>query len=187
MKKGRKLAFVAALAALSACRGEEGPSGEDGRKVVSGYLAKLAQAYRAADEDVVDPLVTERLGRKLVGLIGVKRDTGIVLDAELLEISFVGSERRGGALYLETRERWHYRDRRIGSGEQVGSESTDAYRMRYRLVREGGALKVDEIEFVGEPQVGRKVEPMKLDRRTAHGLPRSEEATAPAPKPGNHP
>lgn len=172
---------AAALLALGACR-PSGPSDEESRALVKAYLEKLVQAYRASDEELVDRLVTENEARKLVGLIGVKRDTGVVLDAELLELAFVRIERRDGAAYVDTRERWHYRDRAIGSGAQVGDESTDEYQVRYRLVRDGGALKVDQLEFVGEPKVGRRPAPIVLDQRTAHGLPpKEEEEKAAAP------
>lgn len=177
---------AAGLLALAACR-PSGPSDEESKTLVKAYLEKLVQAYRASDEELVDRVVTENEARKLVGLIGVKRDVGVVLDAELLELSFVGVERRDGAAWVETRERWHYRDRAIGTGAQVGDDSTDEYQVRYRLVRDHGALKVDLLEFVGEPKVGRKAVPMRLDQRTAHGLPPKEEengAAGAAPGPG---
>jgi hypothetical protein len=179
---------AAAALALGACR-SSGPSDEESRAVVKAYLDKLVQAYRASDEELVDRVVTENEARKLIGLIGVKRDIGVVLDAELLELTFVGVERRDGAAFVETRERWHYRDRAIGTGAQVGDDSTDEYQVRYRLVRQGGALKVDLLEFVGEPKVGRKPMPMRLDQRTAHGLPPKEEeekAAAGAPGTASH-
>jgi hypothetical protein len=174
---------AAALLALGACK-PSGPSDEESRALVKAYLEKLVQAYRASDEELVDRLVTENEARKLIGLIGVKRDVGVVLDAELLELAFLRVERRDGAAYVDTRERWHYRDRAIGSGAQVGDESTDEYQVRYRLVRDRGALKVDQLEFVAEPKVGRKPAPIRLDQRTAHGLPPKEEEEK-AAAPGN--
>jgi hypothetical protein len=180
--RGIGAAALALGLALAGCRGARD---EEARAAVTGYVGKLPQAYRASDEEVVDALVTEPLGRKLTGLIGAKRDAGVVLDSRLLELSFERVEQDGEALLVDTRERWIYRDVRIGSGAQAGEESTDGYAVRYRLVREGGKLKVDGITFRVPPVVGRERSQPSIDTRTAHGLPpEAEERAGPrAPSP----
>ena len=78
---------VAILIAIGlACRG--GPSPEDARRLVMTYLGKVTEAYRSSDEQIVDALVSEPQALKLVGLIGVKRDADVYLDAQLLDINF---------------------------------------------------------------------------------------------------
>lgn len=166
---------LALLAALGGCgRGTE----TEAKAAVHEYLAKMILAYRAGDEQVVDPLVTERLGRKLTGLIGVKSDVDLVLDAKLLELEFVAVRREGEVVVVDTRERWHYRDLHARTGAQMGEDSTDEYAMRYRLVREGGRWKVDETAFRETPKVGRQTAPLAIDAKKAHGL-----APAPVPPP----
>jgi hypothetical protein len=166
---------VAALAAAS-CHGF---SDADAEKVVRTYTQRLIEAYRASDEQIVDPLVGDKHGLKLVGLIGVKRDADLNMDAQLLSIEFLGVRREGPSVLVETRERWHYRDLAIGTGKQVGEESTDSYHLRYRLAQPKGRWVVDDIQFVEPPQVGRKAAPMPVDPRLLHGLPPRESAKFP--------
>jgi hypothetical protein len=163
----RRAAVLAAVALLAACRGG---NKEEAEQAVRTYLARLVEAYRTADVSLVDPLVSDQQALKLVGLIGVKQDAGVVLDAKIVDLQFVRAERDGAGWVVETKERWYYRDRKIGSGEQVGQDSTDSYAMRYRFVRKEGHLVLDDLEFVGEPVVGRKSAPMPVDVRVLHGL-----------------
>ncbi|HEU4382847.1 MAG TPA: hypothetical protein VFR85_05010 [Anaeromyxobacteraceae bacterium] len=144
---------------------------EEAEQAVRTYLDRLVLAYRTSDASLVDPLVGEPQALKLVGLIGVKRDAGVVLDARLLDIQFLRAERQGDRWIVETRERWYYRDRRIGTGEQVGEDSTDSYAMRYVFSRNGGRYLLEDLSFVGEPVVGRKVAPLPTEARVLHGLP----------------
>jgi hypothetical protein len=182
----RALAAAGAAAVLLAAGGcrERGPTREEGERAVRAYTARLVEAYRASDEAIVDPLVGEAQGRRLLGLIGVKRDMGLSLDAELLELTVDRVEGDARGMVVETSERWHYRDRQIGSGTQVGQESTDAYRIRYRFQRARGAWVLEELEFAGPPVVGRTEVPGTMDARTAHGMPTAEEAAAAAPAAG---
>lgn len=168
MMRWNLIGLAVLTVAVGACRGVDE---EAAKGAVMGYLDKLTQAYRASDEEIVDPFVTEPLGRKLTGLIGVKRDVDLVLDSKLLEISFEEIRRDGDAILVDTRERWWYRDVQIGTGAQAGEASTDEYLMRYRLVTQDGRLKVDETAFRAEPKVGRKTAPMAIPSRKAHGLP----------------
>lgn len=166
--RSRNALVAAGLVLAAACRGF---SDADAEKLVRTYIQRLIEAYRASDAQVVDPVVSDRQGLKLTGLVGVKRDADLNMEAKLLEIEFLGTRRDGGAVLVETRERWHYRDLQIGTGQQVGEESTDAYHLRYRLAQEKGRWVVDQIEFASPPEVGRKAAPMTIDPRVLHGLP----------------
>lgn len=174
----RAAPLAAAALAAAACHR---PSDGDAEKLVRTYLTRLVEAYRASDADLTAPVVSDRQGRKLTGLIGVKRDADLNLDAQLLEIRFEGVARTGGAILVDTRERWQYRDLRIGTGQQVGEASTDSYRLRYRLAREKGRWVVDAIEFLEPPQVGRRAVTLPIDPRALHGLPPAEAAPGQEP------
>jgi hypothetical protein len=168
-----RISLVAACAlAAAACHRV---SDADAEKVVRAYLARIVEAYRASDAEIAAPVASQREATKLTGLIGVKRDADLTLDAELLEIAFDRFARDGQEVVVETRERWRYRDRQIGTGKRVGEESYDAYRMRYHLAREKGRWVVDRLDFAEPPQVGRKSAPMAVDPRILHGLPPAEE------------
>jgi len=174
----KRTVALAAVALLAACdRGSK----EEAEQAVRTYLVRLVDAYRTSDASLVDPLLGEQQGLRLVGLIGVKRDAGIVLDAKLLDIQFTRAERDGDRWVVETRERWYYKDRRIGSGEQVGDDSTDSYTMRYVFSRKAGRFILEDLSFVGEPVVGRKAAPMPVDGRVLHGLPPAEAGGGPPP------
>ncbi len=97
-------------------------------------------------------------GNKLRGLIGVRLDTGVTLDSTLLELEMVSvkQDERGRWLEVDTREQWHYLDRSIGTGEQVGEDSRDEYEMRYIFRKNDGRWLVDKIKFRTPPKVGRK-------------------------------
>ncbi len=164
----RVWAAAAILAiALASCRRDPRPELE---QAVRTYLERLVVAYRTSDATVVDPLVGDGQGIKILGLIGVKRDSGIFLDATLLNLELGDVRRDGDRWRVETRERWYYRDRRIGTGEQVGEESADAYVLHYWFVRRDGRWILDELAFVGQPQVGRKSTPYVLEGSHLHGI-----------------
>lgn len=180
----KRLAVLAAAALALACaRG----SREDAEQAVRTYLARLVEAYRTSDASLVDPLVGEKQGIKLVGLIGVKRDAGVVLDAKVLDLAFTRVEREGGGWVVETKERWYYKDRRIGTGEQVGEDSTDSYAMRYTFARKDGRLVLEDLAFVGDPVVGRKVAPLPTDARVLHGMGHAGAGDAPGHAEGAQP
>jgi len=161
-----KLAAVLLALAAGCSRVDEA----EAKAAVKAYLDKLVEAYAAGDEAIVDPLVSEAHGRKLLGTIGVKSDMGLVLESKLLAQAWEKVTRDGDAVLVDTREQWAYRDVRVATGQQEGEASTDAYAIRYRLVRKGGKLIVDDVAFREAPVVGRKAAPMAIDVRTAHGL-----------------
>jgi hypothetical protein len=161
---------VLALVLAAGCR----PALSDGDAggLVRRYCERVVEAYRASDAELVAPLVGDAHAKKLTGLIGVKRDMDVVLDAKLLELALERVERSGDGVLVFTRERWRYVDRSVGSGEPAGPVSNDAYRLRYRLGREKDRWVVREIDFVEPPVVERGPEPAPaLDARKLHGLP----------------
>lgn len=168
------------LGGPAACRRDRRAEVE---QAVRTYLERLVAAYAASDETLVDPLVGDEQGRKLVGLIGVKTDTGIALQAKLLELSFVKVEGRGDEWMAETKEQWAYRDVDLKTRQQVGEPSADSYAVRYTFARKDGKLILERVEFTEPPQVGRKTTPIMMDSRKAHGLPPAEGSAPPVPGP----
>lgn len=167
---------LAVLLALSA--GCSRVDEAEAKGAVKAYLDKLIEAYAAGDEAIVDPLVSEQHGRKLLGTIGVKSDMGLVLQSKLLAQAWERIARDGDAILVDTREQWAYRDVRVATGQQEGEASTDAYAIRYRLVRKDGKLIIDDVEFREPPVVGRAKAPTSIDVRSAHGLGKEEPGEA---------
>lgn len=163
------------LVAMAACRD---PGRDAAEQAVRSYLDKLIEAYRASDETIVDPLVGDELGYRLTGLIGVKTDGGIRMEAKLLELEFEGVREEGAHVVVDSRERWYYRDVRLDGKGQVGEDSIDVYVNRYRLRRVDGGFKILAVEFREPPTVGRTATPLVLDTRKAHGLPAKPDAAA---------
>jgi hypothetical protein len=114
----------------------------------------VTEAYRRADPTLVESVAAPDESRRLLGLIGVKQDLGVTLDATLLELDLTGSARSGDDLHVTTRERWRYRDRQLGTGTPVGAESTDDYALDYHFRRYGAAWKVERVQFTSPPRVG---------------------------------
>ncbi|MBM4032167.1 MAG: hypothetical protein FJ291_10320 [Planctomycetes bacterium] len=150
----------------------------EARRLVERYNSVVSEAYRRADVGLIDPVVGPNTvaGRRLTGLIGVRLDMGLTLDAELLELAVIGVAREGDELHVRTTERWRYRDRRIGSGEQVGEESSDACELLYLFRKFGKAWLVAETRFTSPPQVGRKTIPWAAGRKALHGFAPSAKA-----------
>jgi len=142
----------------------------DARQLVERYNAVVSEAYRRGDARLVDSVVGPNEGKKLTGLIGVRFDMGITLDSRMLSLEITGLEQAKQELRVHTRERWSYRDLRIGTGEQVGEASQDAYEMTYVFTNMNKTWLVDEIKFAAPPQVGRKETPWVADRATMHGI-----------------
>jgi hypothetical protein len=183
MRTSIGLAAVAALLALAACRG---PSDAEAGEVVRRYNALVTEAYRAGDHRVALPVVGPDEARRLAGHIGARVDQDLVLDAKLLELVLRKVERSGDEVVVSTEEQWHYLDRRVGTGEQVGPESRDSYAMRYHLRRRDRTWIVDRTEFASPPKVGRTQVPDRADPRTMHGLGLGTPASA-SPRPDGAP
>ncbi len=138
--------------------------------LVERYNAAVSEAYRRGDVKLVDDVVGPNEGKKLTGLIGVRFDMGLTLDSHLLALEVTGVEQSDVELRIRTRERWRYRDLKIGSGEPVGEESLDSYEMAYIFNKIDGAWLVDEIRFTAPPQVGRKTAPWGTTADVLHGV-----------------
>jgi hypothetical protein len=147
---------------LTACQRS---SVDQARALVERYNRIVSEAYRRGDVRLIDPVVGPNEGKKLTGLIGVRLDFGLTLDSHLLSLDVVGVEQSKAEMRVRTKERWRYRDLRIGTGEQVGEESLDSYEMLYVFTNVGKAWVVDEIRFTTPPWVGRKQTPWVADHK----------------------
>lgn len=178
-------ALLAALTLVAAGAGCTRLGDGEAAKLVHEYLEKKIEAYKASDYRIVEPLVSDQEADKLLGLIGVKGDAGLTLDAKLLSFEVVGVERAGDEVVVRTDERWYYFDRELGSGKRIGPDSNDRYWMKYHLARKDKRWIVDRIEFERPPEVGRGTTLDRIDARAAHGAlrPEAPEQTPPPQQP----
>lgn len=152
------------------------------RQLVERYNQVVSEAYRRSDVRLIDPVVGINEGRKLTGLIGVRQDLGLGLDAELLTLDITGVEQSGDELRVRTEERWQYKDVKLANGEPVGEASHDSYAMLYLFKREPQGWFVDEIQFTSPPQVERTQTPWVADHSSARQpltLPANEKVQLP--------
>ena len=143
---------------------------EQARTLVEHYNRAVSEAYRRGDVRLIDPVVGPKEGKKLTGLIGVRLDFGITLDSHLLSLEVTDVEQSRNVMRVRTKERWRYRDLRIGTGQQVGEASLDSYEMLYVFTNINKTWMVDEIHFTSPPQVSRKQTPWVADRRASPAL-----------------
>jgi len=146
--------------------------------LVRHYNQQNIEAFRTGDARITEPYTGTEEGKKLLGLIGIRLDQGRTLDAELLEFEPLGVTRDGDAVLVRTRERWHWVERKIGTGQPVGLDSTDRYLMTYRLEQVEGRWVVVDTRFTEPPVIGRPADSWTTTPRDAHGLP---EKTGTAP------
>jgi hypothetical protein len=172
-ERGLLVHVVLALAALTACT-SSGLSDQDAVKLVRHYNEQNILAYRTGDARITEPYTGEVEGKRLLGLIGVRLDQKRTLDSQLLEFEVLGVSRRGEEIFVETKERWYWVERRIGTGQPVDLDSTDRYVMRYRIAREKERWVVAETEFVEKPHVGRPWTSWGNDARDLHGVQTKE-------------
>jgi hypothetical protein len=155
------------IAGLASCHQV---STEEAQGLVERYNQAVSEAYRRGDVRLTESVVGPSESKKLAGLIGVRLDMGITLDAKLLALEITGVEQSKDELQVRTTERWHYRDLKIGSGEQIGEESEDAYEMLYVFTKIDRAWVVDEIRFTAPAEIGRKTMLWGADRRVLHSV-----------------
>jgi hypothetical protein len=151
------------------------------RALVERYNQVVSEAYRRGDAKLINLVVGPREGKKLAGLIGIRSEFGLALDSHLLSLEVNRVERAKDMMRVATRERWRYRNLRIGTGEQVGEESFDSYDMVYTFTNINAAWLVDEIRFTKPPWVGRAQNAWVADQKppataTAHPASQSERA-----------
>ena len=163
---------VLALAFLAFALGCARVSPDKARALVVKYNDVVCEAYRKNDIRLIDAVVGPDApdGRRLTGLIGVRVDMGLTLDARLESLEVTQVEQAGDDLQVRTREQWRYRDVQTATGRQVGEASVDHYEMHYRFKRQKGAWLVEETRFAAPPQVGRKEVPWTMDAKDAHGM-----------------
>ena len=140
--------------------------------LVARYNQVVSDAYRKGDVRLIDEVVGPDAsdGRRLTGLIGVRIDMGLTLDARLEALEVTGVEQLKDDLEVRTREQWRYRDVRTSTGQQVGEASVDHYEMLYRFKYHKGTWLVEETRFTAPPQVGRKEVPWNINAQDAHGM-----------------
>jgi hypothetical protein len=152
------------------------------KQLVERYNDVVSEAYRRGDVRLLDPVVGPNEGKKITGLIGVRLDFGMTLDSKLLSLDVTRVEQADNQLLVHTKERWRYRDLKIGTGEQVGDASLDSYEMTYCFTNVNKTWLVDEIKFATPPQVGRTNTPWIADSRVLHSMgtpPTGKEALQP--------
>ncbi|HJV39956.1 MAG TPA: hypothetical protein VJ528_14045 [Geothrix sp.] len=142
------------------------------RNLVSRYNEMASEAYRKNDIRLIDTVVGPDApdGKRLTGLIGVRVDMGLTLDAHLESLEVTKVEQTGDELQVRTREQWRYRDVETATGRQVGEASVDHYEMHYRFKRQKGTWLVEETQFAAPPQVGRQTSPWSMDAKDAHAM-----------------
>ncbi len=170
--KLRFLLMLAMLVALTSCR-SKGISQDEAHALVEKYNEVVAEAYRRCDIRLIDSVVGMNTvaGDRLTGLIGVRLDMGISLDSKLVSLEIAGSEQEGDLLKINTKEKWTYRDLKIGTGEQVGDASEDYYELQYIFKKINNKWMVEETKFTSDPKVGRKTIPWGGEARTMHNFP----------------
>ncbi len=168
MKPPRLMLTALLLMCLACGRVSE----REARTLVERYNEVVCEAYRRCDLQLIDSVVAPDglVGKNLTGLIGVRMDMGLILDARLEELSVTGVQRQKESLEIRTRERWSYLDRRLGTGQPVGEPSVDHYEMLYLFKQVKGVWMVTETQFTAPPQVGRKVTPWQMDAKEAHAM-----------------
>lgn len=162
--------LLATLFPIVACRADV--SKEEARRLIERYNQTVSEAYRRCDVKLIDAVVAPEAidGKRLTGLIGVRMDMGISLDAKLLSLEISGVKQTGDELRISTRERWNYREYKIGTGLQCGEESSDSYEMLYILRYLDGKWMVCETQFTSPPTVGREATPWGADPGVLHGI-----------------
>ena len=160
--------FAMLLCGLVLGSGCQPSAREEARGLVEHYNQVVSEAYRRGDVKLIDPVVGVKEGRKILGLIGVRLDLGLTLDSELLSLDITGVEQQKDEMRVRTKEQWRYRDRKIGSGEQVGEASKDSYEMLYVFKKTEGAWLVEEIQFTSDPKVSRKQTTWIAERGAEH-------------------
>ena len=170
----RTASWLLLAGSLAFAAGCDRVSPTQAKQLVERYNQVVSEAYRRGDVRLIDPVVGVNEGKKLTGLIGVRSDMGITLDSKMQSLEITRVEQAKNSLRVHTKERWCYRDLKIGTGAQVGQASQDAYEMTYIFTNISQTWLVDEIKFAAPPQVGRTNTPWVADRAILHGTTKPE-------------
>ena len=160
--------LVGGALALTACQRF---SDADAVALVRRYNERNIEAFRTGDAQLTEETSGTQEGKKLLGLIGVRLDSGTVLDSGLLEFDVSEVIHVGANVQVLTRERWRWSVRRMSDGGQVGGASDDLYTMRYTLGQEHGRWVVLSTEHASPPVMSRPREQWRAPVRDLHGLP----------------
>ncbi len=115
------------------------------RKLVERYNRVVSDAYRRGDVKSIGTVTGPKEGKRLTGLIRIRSEFNLALDSRLLSLEVTGVEQSEGEMRVRTKERWRYRDVRIGTGQQVGEESLGSCEMLYIFTNLNQAWLVNEI------------------------------------------
>jgi hypothetical protein len=161
----RRLLLALAVLACGSCR--RGPSDREAVEVVRRYLRGATEAYRTGDVRGLPAVAGPAEVKKVAAIVGVKGDMGVTMDAELVDLHVERVDASAAGADVLTRERWRWRDLRIGTGEQVGESSSDRYHLRYRLAPADQGWVVSGVDFLDPPEATRK-EPARAPPSTFH-------------------
>ena len=101
-QRGRIIFSICFLSILLGCGNL---SDQQAERLVRNYNACIIEAYRTADYRLVEPYAGREETRKITALIGVKRDMGYTLDAELLELSILSIEKEKNEVQVRRSDR----------------------------------------------------------------------------------
>ena len=137
--------LLVALAAAACARPER-----DAAAAVRRYDDALVRAYRRADAAGLAEVATADEVRRVTALIDLKSAARLVLESEIaaFQVDRAAADPSGTAIAVETTERWRYFDRHLVPGEPPGPTFESDMKMRYDLVREGGAWKVRSVTTI---------------------------------------
>lgn len=160
------------LACLTFTFGCSRVSPRTARNLVARYNQVVSEAYRKGDIRLIDTVVGPKApdGQRLTGLIGVRIDMGITLDARLESLAVTQVDQLKDDLHIRTTEQWRYRDLKTETGQQIGEASVDHYEMVYHFKSHKGVWLVEETSFAAPPRIGRKEVPWTVDAQDAHGM-----------------
>ena len=145
---------------------------QQARTLVERYNRVVSDAYRCGDAKLIGAVTGPKEGKRLTGLIRIRRDFNLTLDSRLLSLEVTGVEQSKAELRVRTNERWRYRDVRIGTGQQVGEGSLGSYEMLYIFTNINKAWLVDEIRFTKPPGAGRRQTLSTADQKAVSAITR---------------
>lgn len=138
------LLFSVAVLLLAGC----GKSKEvaEMENFVMNYCSIMQAAYANGDLNLAAPMTTEKELKKLFPVFQALKGTDNVMMTEIQEFKVKDVDMDGDKATVKTMEKWRFwwQDKR--SGQITKPKTEESYRLRYHLVRAGGAWKVDSVE-----------------------------------------
>jgi hypothetical protein len=128
---------------------------DESESVVRKYNAALIRAFASGDTAPLNSIAGEREVRKVGTLMDFKRNAGLVLESELLNLtvnSYTGTA--DNASTVTTTERWRYFDRSLKPGIPQGKTIKAEMKLKYFLKKESGVWKVEKVEGISTKNVG---------------------------------